>query len=90
MQNMNGPQGAQQMGQVGGGIVGGTIGIVMDILVIVGAYNLMKLKKFSMAMTGAVIACIPCCGPCIVLGIPFGIWALVLLNNPEIKQHFEG
>lgn len=90
MQGMNGPQGAEQMGQVVGGLAGGSIGIVMDILVIVGAYNLMKLKKFSMAMTGAVIACIPCCGPCFVLGIPFGIWALVLLNNPEIKPHFEG
>ena len=90
MQGMNGPQGAEQIGQVIGGLAGGTIGIVMDILVLLGAYNLMNLKKYSLAMTGAVIACIPCCGPCFVLGIPFGIWALVLLNNPEIKPHFEG
>ena len=89
MQGMNGPQGAEQVGQVVGGLAGGSIGIVMDILVILGAYNLMNLKKYSMAMTGAVIACIPCCGPCFVLGIPFGIWALVLLNNTEIKAHFD-
>lgn len=89
MQGMNGPQGAEQMGQVVGGLAGGTIGIVMDVLLILGAYHLMNLKKYSLAMTGAIIACIPCCGPCFVLGIPFGIWALVLLNNPEIKPHFE-
>ena len=89
MQGMNGPQGAEQIGQVVGGLAGGSIGIVMDILVILGAYNLMNLKKYSMAMTGAVIACIPCCGPCFVLGIPFGIWALVLLKNTEIKPHFD-
>jgi len=87
---MNGPQGDAQMVQVVAGLAAGTIGIVMDVLVILGAYSLMNLKKYSMAMTGAIIACIPCCGPCLVLGIPFGIWALVLLNSPEIKPHFEG
>jgi hypothetical protein len=90
MQGMNGPQGPEQMAQGIGGILGGTIGLLLDVLGIIGAYNLMNLKKYSMAMTGAIIACIPCCGPCVVLGIPFGIWALVLLNNPEIKPHFEG
>ena len=32
---------------------------------------------------------IPCCGPCLVLGIPFGIWALVLLNDSRIRPHFQ-
>ena len=82
-------QNPETTGQVVGGLAGGSIGIIMDILVITGAYNLMGLKKRSMALTGAIIACIPCCGPCFVLGIPFGIWALVLINSQEIKPHFE-
>lgn len=65
---------AEEVGQMVGGIVGGVIGLVFDMLVIVGAYNLQKLNKYGLAMTGAIIACIPCCGPCFVLGIPFGIW----------------
>ena len=88
-QGVNDAAAAERMGQLFGGIAGGTIGIVMDVLVILGAYNLMNLKKYSLAMTGAIVACIPCCGPCLVLGIPFGIWALVLLNNPDIKRHFQ-
>ena len=80
---------AEQTGQLVG-YFGAIIGIiVMNIIVIVGAYHLQCLKKYSMAMTGAIIACIPCCSPCLVLGIPFGIWALVLLNNADIKSHFE-
>ncbi len=70
------------------GVSGGILCVVLDSLVILGAYNLQKLKSYPLAMTGAIIACIPCCGPCVVLGIPFGIWALVLLNNPDIKRHF--
>lgn len=90
VQAMNGPRNPDELFQGIGGITGGIIGIIMDVLGILGAYNLMKLKKYSLAMTGAIIACIPCCSPCLVLGIPFGIWALVLLNSPEIKPHFEG
>ena len=72
------------------GAVGANMGLMaMHVLVIVGAYNLQKLRSYPLAMTGAIIACIPCCGPCLVLGIPFGIWALVLLNNPDVKRHFQ-
>ena len=27
------------------------------------------------------IACIPCLGPCCLLGIPFGIWAFIVLTR---------
>jgi hypothetical protein len=75
---------AEKTAQLAGGLAASVVLIVMNSVVIVGAYNLQNLKKRS------IICCIPCCSPCIILGIPFGIWALVLLNNPEIKPHFEG
>lgn len=71
------------------GVVGGLVGVTLDMLVIFGAYCLQKLTRYPLAMTGAIIACIPCCGPCFVFGIPFGIWALVLLNDSRIKPHFQ-
>jgi hypothetical protein len=80
---------AERIGQLAGSIGASVVLVVMNILVIVGAYHLQNLKKFSLAMTGAIIACIPCCGPCLVLGIPFGIWALVLLNDSRIRPHFQ-
>lgn len=70
-----------------GGIVGGIIGLTMDLLVIVGAYNMHTLKSHSLAMTGAIVACIPCC-VCLVLGMPFGIWSLVVLNDSDVKAAF--
>ena len=80
---------AERIAQLAGGIGASVVLVVMNILVIVGAYHLQNLKKFPLAMTGAIIACIPCCGPCLVLGIPFGIWALVLLNDSRIRPHFQ-
>jgi hypothetical protein len=70
------------------GVGVGFLCVVLDSLVILGAHNLQRLKSYPLAMTGAIIACIPCCGPCLVFGIPFGIWALVLLNDSSIKRHF--
>ncbi len=70
------------------GVIGGLVGVTLDVLVAFGAYNLQKLTRYPFAMTGAIIACIPCCGPCLVFGIPFGIWALVLLNDSRIRPHF--
>jgi hypothetical protein len=28
-------------------------------------------------------------GPCCIVGIPFGIWAIVVLSKPEVKRAFE-
>ncbi len=80
---------AERIGRMVGGAGAIVAFLVMDTLVIVGAYHLQNLKRFPLAMTGAIVACIPCCGPCLVLGIPFGIWALVLLNDSRIRPHFQ-
>jgi hypothetical protein len=38
-------------------------------------------------MVASVVAMLPCqC--CCLFGLPFGIWALVVLNKPEVKSHF--
>jgi hypothetical protein len=41
-------------------------------------------------MAASIIAIIPCFGPCCCLGIPVGIWALVVINKPEVKSAFRG
>jgi hypothetical protein len=35
------------------------------------------------------MALIPCLGPCYILGIPAGIWALVVLARPEVREAFD-
>jgi hypothetical protein len=47
-----------------------------------------NLQSYGLAMTASIVAMIPCISPCCILGLPFGIWALVILNRPEVKAAF--
>ncbi|MBL8850248.1 MAG: hypothetical protein JNG89_11215 [Planctomycetaceae bacterium] len=63
--------------------------LVRDVFLIYAFSRMQALKSFGVAYAGAIISVIPVLGaPCCVLGIPFGIWALVVLNNPSVKSAF--
>ena len=56
--------------------------------IVAGAISMLRLKNHSSARLGAIIGMIPLCTGCFILGIPFAIWAFVLLNRPEVKRTF--
>ena len=58
-------------------------------IVIAGCFSMLQLKSYRVAMAGGIVALIPCCSPFIIVGIPLGIWALVLLTQPHIKAEFK-
>jgi hypothetical protein len=70
------------------GLVQDAIGVVIAVIVWIGAGRMQRLENYQFAMTAAVVGMVPCISPCCVLGIPFGIWALIVLNKPEVKPHF--
>ena len=63
--------------------------LAIGILVLVGALKMQKLASHGLATTAAILAMIPCLSPCCLLGLPFGIWALVVLNKPEVRAQFD-
>ena len=52
----------------------------------------MILRSWIMTQTmmnwAAIVAMIPRISPCCLLGLPFGIWALVVLSNGTVKAAF--
>lgn len=72
------------------GLVMNVIGIVVGIVVILGALKMRRLESYGMAMTASIIVMIPCVSPCCLIGIPFGIWSLVVLNDSDVKDAFPG
>ena len=60
---------------------------VPGALVLMGGWNLMQLRSHRRALVGSIAALIPFF-PGALLGIPMGIWALVLMNKDEIKRSF--
>jgi hypothetical protein len=59
------------------------------IVIAVGGAKMAFMESYSMARIGAALACIPLISPFVVWGIPFGIWALIVLNDPKVKAAFE-
>lgn len=76
---------------VGGGfgILQSVVGIAIGVLIIFGAMRMMELQGWGLALASAIIAMVPCVSPCCVLGLPFGIWALVVLADSQVKVHFQ-
>jgi hypothetical protein len=55
--------------------------------ILFGAIKMTRLQSHSLAIATCVVAMLPC-GCCCVLGLPFAIWGLVVLNKPEVKSQF--
>jgi hypothetical protein len=80
-----------QITKMFGGTIGvavSIVGILIGILIFVGALKMKSAQSYGLAMTSSILAMIPCLSPCCLLGLPFGIWALVVLSNPEVKAAF--
>ena len=68
----------------------GVFGVPLSTVpVLSGAYCLQSCRMYGLALTGCILACIPCCSPGCVLGIPFGIWGLIVLNQEDVKRAFQ-
>jgi tRNA A-37 threonylcarbamoyl transferase component Bud32 len=57
------------------------------VVVIFGAWNLMQLRSYRMALAGSILGILPF-APGAVVSIPMGIWALVVMTKKEVKAAF--
>ena len=69
-------------------IVSSIIGIAVSAVILFGGLKMKKLENHGLAMTASIIAMIPCISPCCLVGLPIGIWAVVVLSKPEVKSAF--
>jgi hypothetical protein len=89
-QNQN-PFGAPPPGQEDafrvGQIVGAVVGFPWSLALLIGGIQMLTLRSRSGAMTASIVAMVPC-SVCCLLGLPFGIWGLVVLGKPEVTSAF--
>lgn len=69
-------------------IISNLVGIGCSVLVAVGGMKMQKLQSKGLCTAASVIAMIPCLSPCCCVGLPIGIWALIVLNKPEVRTAF--
>jgi hypothetical protein len=70
------------------GVVLGIVGLLVSGLILFGGIKMKKLENYGLAMTTSILAMIPCVSPCCLIGLPIGIWAVVVLSKPEVKSAF--
>lgn len=70
------------------GMASSFIGIVVAAFIIYAALKMKELSQYGLCMAASILAMIPCISPCCVIGLPIGIWCLIVLSRPEIKTAF--
>jgi hypothetical protein len=60
----------------------------VPVLVIIGAIAMLRMKSYSMAKAGSILAMMPCqC--CCAISLPFGIWGLMVLGDVDVRHAFQ-
>ncbi|MCA9187614.1 MAG: hypothetical protein R3E01_30135 [Pirellulaceae bacterium] len=85
-----GEQAAPAMISGGFGIVSSIVGAIGSAFVVYGALQMKNLQSHGMAVAASVVAMLPFISPCCIVGLPVGIWSMVLLMKPEVKSAFGG
>ena len=67
----------------------GLLKLVLDALTIYAGWQMRQLRGWTLGMAGSIAAMLPC-SVCCILGLPIGIWALIVLMDSDVKQMFDG
>jgi hypothetical protein len=70
------------------GLVLSVVGIGIGVVILLGALKMKRLENYGFAMASSILALAPCISPCCIVGLPIGIWSLVVLTKPEVKGAF--
>jgi hypothetical protein len=65
------------------------VNVLVAGVVLFGGVKMLGLSGRGLAITGSVLAMIPCVNSvCCLLGLPAGIWAIVAMANPTVRAGF--
>lgn len=70
------------------GIGGSLIAVCVAAFIIYAALKMRELSQWGLAVAASVLAMIPCISPCCIIGLPIGIWSLIVLTKPDIRATF--
>jgi hypothetical protein len=72
----------------GVGIALNVLGLAVSGLIIFASGKLRRLQSYGMVMAATIISMVPCLSPCCCVGLPVGVWILIVLMKPEVKSAF--
>lgn len=63
--------------------------VLLNGLIIFGGICLVRVKSWGVALAGSIAAIVNIGNCCCVIGLPIGIWALVILQLNDVKAAFQ-
>ena len=82
------PERMENMFQASFWTAGSLVGILIAAFLIYASTKMREPSQWGLCIAASVLAMIPCISPCCIIGLPIGIWCLVVLTKPEIKAAF--
>jgi uncharacterized membrane protein len=82
------PEFVEMMMSTGFRVISGLVVFIFNAFVFFAAMQMKQLHSWPLALAGSIIAMTPCISLCCIIGLPIGIWALVVLFKPEVKEAF--
>ncbi len=70
------------------GIVTSFMMLMTSLVIIAGGVKMRTAEMYSLCVVAAALCMIPCTSCCCCLGLPIGIWALVVLLDQNVKAAF--
>lgn len=70
------------------GTIGSILSLVGSFLVAIGGMKMRHLSGYGWAVIGSFMAILPCSNSCCCIGLPIGIWSLVILFGSDVRLAF--
>ena len=64
------------------------LALILSSLTLVAGIKMLQRRSYGLVMAGVITGMIPCLSCCCCTGLPFGIWALIVLSNEEVRKSF--
>ncbi len=64
------------------------LALILSVVTLLAGIRMLQRRSYTLVMTGVILGMLPCLSACCCVGLPFGIWALVVLSDPEVRNSF--
>jgi hypothetical protein len=70
-------------------LTAGVLTTLAGVVILIGAGKMARLESHGWATAAAVLSFVPFANWCCCMGLPVGVWALVVLSRPDVRAAFD-
>jgi hypothetical protein len=79
----------EQQKNVTANIIRSTVFIIASFVILLGAAQMMRMRTWGLALAGSIVAMLHFQECCCLLGLPLGVWSVVILCRADVRSLFQ-